>query len=133
MSIATRILSGAAILGSLAGCAAPGTPGNGFGASYTPVVDMKGVDPSRYNQDLAECRAYASQVDASGNAVAGALIGGALMAALSGAAGNRSYWNQRYAATGAVAGGASAGASSLAHQRNIIGRCMVGRGYNVLG
>src|SRR5690606_39285529 len=30
--------------------------------SYEPIVDMKGVDQARYQQDLAECRAYAEQV-----------------------------------------------------------------------
>ena len=118
----------------LVGCAtAPGAPGNGFGAGYTPVVDMKDVDPAKYHQDVAECRAYAAQVDAGTNTAAGAVAGAVLLTALSAAAGNRGYWNRRYAAGGAIAGGAGAAPGSMQKQQSIIMRCMVGRGYNVLG
>jgi hypothetical protein len=37
-----------ALLMLLAGCVGPPSP---------PVVDMNGVDPAKYQQDLADCRA----------------------------------------------------------------------------
>lgn len=130
----SKVLISSLVVAMLAGCAtAPGAPGNGLGASYTPVVDMQGVDVAKYNQDVNECRAYAAQVDAGGNAVAGAVTGAVLMGALSAAMGNRSRWNNRYMGAGAISGGAGAAAGSMQKQQAIIMRCMAGRGYNVLG
>jgi len=45
-----------------------------------PIVDNQGVSQARYEQDLAECRAYADQVDiarkATTGVVSGAVVGG---------------------------------------------------------
>ena len=49
----------------------------GCAGSYRPIVDTKGADMSNYEQDLAECRGYASQVSPVGTA-AGYLLGGHL-------------------------------------------------------
>ncbi len=38
------------------------TPGTGSGASYMPMVDMKGVDPNILTADVAACRTMASNV-----------------------------------------------------------------------
>ena len=35
--------------------------------TYQPVVDLKGADGGKYQQDLAECRRLASQVDVVGS------------------------------------------------------------------
>jgi len=122
------------VVSMLAGCAtAPPGPGQGVGAAYTPVVDMQGVDPARYEQDVAQCRAYAAQIDPAGRA-AGAAVAGALFGALlSAAAGNKSYYNKQNAGVGAVLGASAGGASGLHDAKSIIMRCMAGRGYNVLG
>jgi len=98
-----------------------------------PVVDMKGVDTAQYNRDLYECQQYANQVspgeNAAGAAVAGALFGAALSAAL----GGHSRANTLNAGGGAVAAGTGAAVNSLKKQQDIIGRCLAGRGYRVLG
>jgi outer membrane lipoprotein SlyB len=99
-----------------------------MGAGYVPLVDMQGHDPARLEVDLQECQAFArGRIDAERSAVAGALIGGVIGAILA----PRGYRNAiagRTAAMGA-AGGASEG---LASQRDIIKRCLAGRGYSVL-
>ena len=51
---------------ALLGCQTPGGPGTGSGANYTPIIDTKGIDQETYSRDLAECRAYASSIDAGG-------------------------------------------------------------------
>jgi outer membrane lipoprotein SlyB len=104
--------------------------------TYHPVVDMQGVDPSRYAGDLSVCRQYATQVSPAEDALIGTLAGGLLGAALGAATG---------AAVGAPGTGAAIGAAALgigglgggvAHgvsaQMDIIRNCMRGRGYAVL-
>ncbi|HNB26061.1 MAG TPA: glycine zipper family protein, partial [Alphaproteobacteria bacterium] len=53
-----------AVGATLAGCA----------QSYQPVVDTRGHDTARYQQDLYECRQYAEQVSPAGNAAAAAQV-----------------------------------------------------------
>ena len=105
---------------SLAGC-----------AGYRPVVDLKGVDQSRYEADLAECQQYARQRDPAAQAAAGA-VAGALLGVLLGAAAGSRFDRGAMARVGAVsgaAGGASHGAES---QIDIVRNCLRGRGYAVL-
>ena len=44
------------------------------------IVDRKGIDEARYEQDLAECRSYSSEVQtgekAARGAASGAVVGG---------------------------------------------------------
>lgn len=113
----------------LSGCAEPL-------AEYTPVVD-----PSRsganYQNDLAQCRAIASQAEAEYNTqmanqmVAGMIIGG-LVGAAAGNAYGGSYGNEGAAWGAAV--GAAATDTELAYggPRRIIDRCLEGRGHTVL-
>lgn len=108
---------------SLASCA---------GANYRPLIDSRGVDMNRYESDVRDCQQYAAQTSgAPGHAVAGALIGALLGAALATAAGSR-YDARSTARVGAVAGGVSGGAQGEMSQRDIIRRCLAGRGYSVL-
>ncbi|HDY83772.1 MAG TPA: glycine zipper family protein, partial [Halieaceae bacterium] len=73
------------------------------------IIDRKGVNMARYEQDLAECRGYASEVKtgekgargAVSGAVVGGAVGGAVGAVLDGAEGAG-----RGAGVGAVTGGA---------------------------
>lgn len=105
----------------LTGCASRG-------ANYTPLVDMKGRDPSAFSQDATECQAYAKQrLDAAQGAIAGAVLGALLGAALA----PRGY-RSNVAGYGALAGGASGAAGANENQENIVRRCLAGRGYNVL-
>lgn len=60
----------------LAGCAANQ---GGFGASWEPVVDVRGDPQARYPTDLAECQQYATRVmNAQQGAVTGAVAGALL-------------------------------------------------------
>lgn len=109
------------------GCATQNT-----GASYRPVIDTQGKDPVRLQQDLSECQAYAHQVSsAAERAAAGALAGALIGAVFAAAAGAKGYRNES-AAVGALSGGLGAAAEGERDQRNIIRRCMSGRGYSVL-
>jgi hypothetical protein len=112
----------------LAGCA----------QSYQPVVDTKGVDSARYQQDLYECRQYAEQKSPAGDAAIGALggaAGGAALGAITGAilpgasAGTGAALGAATGGTVGVAGGAYKGVND---QQRIIDNCLRGRGYSVL-
>ncbi|QEX21064.1 hypothetical protein FRZ61_09850 [Hypericibacter adhaerens] len=110
----------------LAGCA----------QSYQPIVDTKGVDTAKYQQDLYECRQYAEQVSPVGDAATGGLIGaaggaalGAIVGAFSGGAGTGAAIG---AATGGAVGAGAGGVSGVSEQKRIIDNCLRGRGYNVL-
>lgn len=100
-------------------------------ATYRPVVDMKGVDAARYEQDLAECQQYAQQRDPAAQAAAGAIAGAIFGALIAAAAGSR-YDRGASARVGAVSGAAGGGAHGAQAQIDIVRTCMRGRGYNVL-
>jgi outer membrane lipoprotein SlyB len=123
-----RIVSLAVAAAMLAGC-----------SSYSqPLVDTKGVDSTRYNQDNYECEQYANQVSPVGDAAVGALGGAAAGAALGAITG--ALVGGVSAGTGAAVGAAGGGALGLGggavtgvqNQRDVYRRCMAGRGYNVL-
>jgi len=121
-------------LALVAGCqtAPPNTPGEGAGATYTPFVDMQGVDQARYSSDLAGCRSYAQQIDPNKKAMEG-MFAGILVGALVGAAvgGNR-YTMEQGALAGGGTGVAAAGGRAVLKQETIIANCLAGRGYRVL-
>lgn len=106
----------------VAGCA---------GRGHEPIIDRKGVDPAQYQRDLAECRAYADEVEVGRNvgrgALAGAVIGGAI-----GAIVGDHHTAERIAGTGAVTGTARGAAESAAEKRAVVRNCLLGRGYRVL-
>ena len=108
----------------LASCAS--TPGK-------PIVDMKGVNPYQYEEDLAECSTYADEVEVAGKAVGGAAAGAAVGVAI-GAIwdGYRGNSPERGAATGAVLGGAGGTASGVSERSRVVKNCLRGRGYRVL-
>ena len=107
----------------LAGCA-------NTGANYRPIIDSKNVDLNRYEADLVECQRYAEQKGGAGEkaaigAGAGAVLGGVLAAVGNGDKGSASR-------VGGVMGAVSGATSGDQNQRNIIKRCLIGRGYKVL-
>lgn len=118
----------------ICGCATapPNTPGAGSGDTYTPVVDMQGVDPARYRQDLGECRTYARSVDNKGAAMEGAIGGAILAAILSAALGGDSQMNTQAATAGGFAGLVGNEGRAIGKQERIIINCMAGRGYRTL-
>ena len=114
------------IMALLSGCAAT------TGANYRPIIDSKNVDFNRYEADLKECQAYATQTaGAAESAAAGALAGAILGGVLAAAAGSR-YSRTSTARVGAVSGAVGAGVEGERNQRTIINRCLSGRGYKVL-
>jgi outer membrane lipoprotein SlyB len=117
-------LAANASLAMLAGCAGQ-TPAN------DPIVDMKGVDPARYETDLAECRQYASQVDVGRDVATGA-VAGAVIGGVAGAVARDSDAAKRAAGVGAVVGGASGTMSGLDERDRVVRNCLINRGYAVL-
>jgi len=102
------------------------------GSNYTPIIDSKGGSAERISSDLAECQAYAKQtMDAASAAVAGAVIGSVVASLFAAAVGVKSY-RGRIATAGAMSGGLSAAGAAETNQRDIIKRCMSGRGHAVL-
>ncbi len=111
----------------LSGCASTGA-----GINYRPIIDTRGVDFNKYEKDLGDCQTYAAQTaGAAESAAAGAVAGAALGAVLAAAAGSR-YSRSSTARVGAVSGAVGAAAEGEQNQRNIIRRCLAGRGYSVL-
>jgi outer membrane lipoprotein SlyB len=114
------------VIALLSGCAASS------GANYRPLIDSKGVDFNRYESDLRDCQAYATQTaGAAQSAVVGAVAGAVFGAVLAGAAGSR-YDKKASARVGAVTGAAGGAVEGERDQRSIINRCLAGRGYQVL-
>lgn len=101
-----------------------------------PIVDTKGVDPLRYQADLAECRQYADQVSVAGSAAGGGLFGGAAGAAVGAAVGAVTGNPGTGAAVGAAGGGTSGvvggTARGVSKQDRVVRNCLRGRGYSVL-
>jgi len=102
------------------------------GANYRPIVDNKGVDLNRYEADLRECQEYAKQQMGAGESAVAGAAAGALFGAILAAAAGKGYDRNATARVGAVTGAATAGAEGETSQRNIIKRCLIGRGYKVL-
>lgn len=95
------------------------------------IVDTKGVDMSRYGDDLVECQEYAEQVPVGEEVAKGAARGGIIWGAIGAIFGN-SRSVARSAGAGAVTGAAHGGAKAGQEKREVVKTCMHGRGYKVL-
>lgn len=115
----------------LAGCVTPNSPGQGRGAAYTPVIDLQGVESTRYYADLSECRRYSGQIDAVGEGMTGIITGAVLGAALAGALGGSARSVNNSAVLGGAYGG-NQGVEAEKKQERIMINCMAGRGYRTL-
>jgi outer membrane lipoprotein SlyB len=123
-----RVFAAVALMSVLAGCS----------STSQPMVDTKGVDSARYQQDNYECQQYANQVSPVGDAAVGAVGGAAAGAALGAITG--ALVGGVSAGSGAALGAATGGALGLGggavtgvqNQREVFRNCMRGRGYNVL-
>lgn len=108
----------------------------GCAETYRPIVDTKGADMSSYEQDLSECRGYASQVSPAKSALGGAVLGGAAggaLGAVGGAFTGRPGFNAaRGAALGGTGGLLAGGYKGAQDQTHVVRNCMRGRGYRVL-
>ncbi len=94
------------------------------------IIDEKGVDMSRYAEDLAECKTYSEQVavvkKGTKGAASGAVIGGVI-----GAVGHHGNAGEG-AAVGAVGGGAKGLDRGERDKVRVVKNCLHGRGYRVL-
>ncbi len=98
------------------------------GATYVPLVDMKGKTEALFSADLKDCQGYADQrLSAERSAAAGAVVG-ALLGALIAPRG----YKTSTAAVGAGAGAAGGAGNAQQRQEFIVKMCMSGRGYMVL-
>lgn len=102
------------------------------GCAHEPIVDRKGIDEAAYQQDLAECRAYADEVDTPAETVKGGAVGatvGGIFGAILGDSGTAG----RGAGLGGIAGGGEGLSEAERRKERILYRCLKGRGYRVLG
>ena len=106
---------------SLAGC-----------AHNRIIIDQKGVDMAAYNQDLAECRAYAEESGGAGTEAAKGAVGGAVVGGAIGAAVGNGRTAERLGGAGAVIGAVRGARKSRAEKLKIVKTCLSGRGYKVL-
>ena len=106
------------------------------GCTSAPIVDMTGVNQSKYDSDLAACREYADQVSVAGGAAGGTAVGAAAGAALGAVVGAITGSPGTGAAIGAASGGATGGAagigSGVSRQDRVVRNCLRQRGYSVL-
>src|SRR5262245_23257928 len=91
------------------------------------IIDEKSVDMTKYRQDLAECRSYASQVKTgektAKGAASGAVVGGLTGAIFGGASGAA-----QGAGAGAVGGGVKGADEGERTEVDVVKRCLAGRG-----
>lgn len=97
---------------------------------YEPIVDLKGIDQEQYEQDLAECRGYASQT--RNYALRNALVGAGIGAAVGAATGDNRNAVGTGAALGGITGGVTGTGEELSEYEQVLVNCLYGRGYNVL-
>lgn len=96
-----------------------------------PIVDMQGVSVTQYNSDLAQCQAYADEVE-TGRQVARGAVGGAVVGGAVGAVVGNSDTAQRTAGAGAVLGAARGTGEAMRERDRVLRNCLIGRGYRVL-
>lgn len=101
-------------------------------AAHRPIVDMKGVDQAKYETDLKECQQYADEALGIGSGAAIGAVAGAVLGEVLARAGGGMRQRGQIAGAGAVLGGASGAAAGAKQQRQVVQRCLSGRGYNVL-
>ncbi|MDT8398762.1 MAG: glycine zipper domain-containing protein [Pseudomonadales bacterium] len=94
-----------------------------------PIVDMKNVSLAQYDADMAECEAYANQVEVGRQTAVAAGAGAAAGAVIGAITGDDAGEG---AGVGAVAGTLSGAGSGLDERQRVIRNCLIGRGYRVL-
>lgn len=100
-------------------------------ASDNVIVDTKGADMTRYEQDRRECEAYAAQVNTGQQAAKSGGFGAVVGAAIAAIFGD-SRAVVRGAGTGAVLGGAQGVVKGEGQKEQVLRNCLSGRGYRVL-
>lgn len=95
------------------------------------IIDTNGVNMSRYDQDLTECKIYSQEVKTGKKAAKGA-ASGALVGAAIGAITGNSRTAAQGAGVGAVSGGAKGVSRGEQDEVVVVKNCLKGRGYKVL-
>lgn len=113
-------------------CGLPGCARMPVSTWSRPIVDMKGVDQGKYDQDYQECVTYAFQAPGPGTSAAVGAVGGALAGALAARIVDRDLNRGQFARIGAVSGAAGGAVEGARTESQIVKQCLRGRGYNVL-
>jgi len=95
------------------------------------IIDDKGVNMTRYEEDLAQCKGYSEQV-AVGKKTAKGAASGAVVGGLIGAVTGDSSDVAEGAGVGAVGGGAKGASQGEQDKVRVVKNCLRGRGYRVL-
>jgi hypothetical protein len=120
-TIATLIIASLA-----AGCAS-------VPRDYRPIIDPKFGDMAAYESNLSDCKSFAGQIDAGNSAAAGAIAGAVVGVALGALFGLRGRNLTQLGVAGAAIHGTRSAEYAGMTQVQIVQRCMIGRGYQVLG
>ncbi len=102
------------------------------GCASDPIVDKRGVNPQKYEADLAECKSFAQEVNTAGEAAEHGAIGAAIGGAIGAIFGDSTAAGQG-AGTGAILGSTEGVQDGERRKERVIHNCMRGRGYRVLG
>ena len=105
----------------------------GGGAAYQPIVD--GPLDAKFQQDVQQCQALAEQRGYNNSDVRTGAAVGAAAGGLSGVLrrGNDTRNGLIGAAVGTVYGASGAALGTRSERKNIVKRCMIGRGHRVIG
>ena len=105
----------------------------GGGAAYVPIID--GPQNAKFQQDIAQCQALAEQRSYNNSDVKTGAVAGAAVGAVAGLLrrGNSNSDPLIGGAVGGVYGGGGAALGTRTERKNIVKRCMSGRGHRVLG
>lgn len=93
-----------------------------------PIIDTKGVDMKKYQQDLAECQTFKAPIKTEVGAAKGAAAGAAVGGATGAVTGNPAEG----AGIGAIAGAARSAQLNEREKQQVVKNCLRGRGYKVL-
>ena len=94
------------------------------------IIDQKGVDMSRYKENLADCESYAEQVAVAKKAAKGAASGAAAGGAIGSVSKGRDAGEG--AAIGAITGVTKGLSAGERDEVRVVKNCLRGRGYRVL-
>jgi hypothetical protein len=119
-NIVGKMLLGSLSIFGLAACS----------AHPDPIIDTRGVSMTQYEEDLTECKGYASQIDPATGMAKGAAAGAATGAAV-GAISSRNDIGES-AGIGAVLGVSKSGIKAAGDKEQLVKRCLRYRGYRVL-
>ncbi len=94
------------------------------------IIDQKGVDMSKYEENLADCESYAEQVPVGKKAAKGGASGAVVGGAIGSVSDHRGTGEG--AAIGAISGIAKGVNEGERSKMRVVKNCLRGRGYRVL-